>query len=126
MDWPPDADFILSGGRFGTHIIQNCTKWSNVGVHGLSFGPILRQISLRLFSTLNNMKNDNIVQQTKTYSFSQKKIEKLHASHQSWKNKCSDIIKTNLMNLIMYHQIQSQYIKHYITVRTFYKKMFKQ
>jgi hypothetical protein len=26
----------------------------------------------------------------------------------------------------MYHQIQSQYIKHYITVRTFYKKMFKQ
>ena len=29
------------------------------------------------------------------------------------------------MNLIMYHQIQSQYIKHYITVHTFYKKMFK-
>ena len=35
-----DSDFNLSGGCFGTEIIQNCTKWSNIGVHGLSFGPI--------------------------------------------------------------------------------------
>ena len=34
------ADFNLSGGCFGTEIIQNYTKWSNIGVHGLSFGPI--------------------------------------------------------------------------------------
>ena len=35
-----DADFNLSGGCFGTEIIKNCTKWSNIGVHGLSIGPI--------------------------------------------------------------------------------------
>ena len=33
-------DFNLSGGCFGTEIIQNATKWSNIGVHGLSIGPI--------------------------------------------------------------------------------------
>ena len=31
------SDFNLSGGCFGTDIIQNCTKWSNIGVHGLNF-----------------------------------------------------------------------------------------
>ena len=34
------SDFSLSSGCFGTEIIKNCTKWSNIGVHGLSFGPI--------------------------------------------------------------------------------------
>ena len=34
------SDFNLSGGCFGTEIIKNCTKWSNIGVHGLSIGPI--------------------------------------------------------------------------------------
>ena len=34
------ADFSLSPGYFGTEIIKNCTKWSNIGVHGLSIGPI--------------------------------------------------------------------------------------
>ena len=34
------ADFNLSGGCFGTEIIKNCTKWSNIGVHGLRLGPI--------------------------------------------------------------------------------------
>ena len=34
------TDFNLSGGCFGTEIIKNCTKWSNIAVHGLSFGPI--------------------------------------------------------------------------------------
>ena len=29
------ADFNSSGGCFGTDIIQNCTKWSNIRVHGL-------------------------------------------------------------------------------------------
>ena len=31
--------FSLSGGCFGIDVIQNCTKWSNMGVHGLSYGP---------------------------------------------------------------------------------------
>ena len=34
------SDFNLSGGCFGTEIIQNCMKWSNIGVHGLRLGPI--------------------------------------------------------------------------------------
>ena len=35
-----NTDFSLSPGCFGTNIIQNCTKWSNIGVHGLKIGPI--------------------------------------------------------------------------------------
>ena len=34
------SDFNLSPGCFGTEIIKNCTKWSNIEVHGLSIGPI--------------------------------------------------------------------------------------
>ena len=29
------ADFNLSVGCSGTDIIQKCTKWSQIGVHGL-------------------------------------------------------------------------------------------
>ena len=39
-DKPQLSDFNLSPGCFGTDIIQNCTKWSNIGVHGLKIGPI--------------------------------------------------------------------------------------
>ena len=39
-DDTPKADFNLSGGCFGTEIIKNGTKRSNIGVHRLSFGPI--------------------------------------------------------------------------------------
>ena len=31
-----NTDFNLSPGCFGTDIIQQCTKWSNIGVHGLN------------------------------------------------------------------------------------------
>ena len=34
------TDFNGSGGCFGTEIIKICPKWSNIGVHGLSIGPI--------------------------------------------------------------------------------------
>ena len=30
------ADFSLSPGGFGTDIIQKCTKWCQIGVHGLN------------------------------------------------------------------------------------------
>ena len=39
MEWN-FSDFNLSGCCFGTEIIQNCTKWLNIGVHGLRLGPI--------------------------------------------------------------------------------------
>ena len=35
-----ETDFNLSPGCFGTDNIQNCTKWSNIGVLGLKIGPI--------------------------------------------------------------------------------------
>ena len=37
------ADFSLSPGCFGTNIIQKCTKWFQMGVHGLKIGQISAQ-----------------------------------------------------------------------------------
>ena len=34
------SDFNLSGGCFGNDIIQKCTKWSQIGVHGLIIGQV--------------------------------------------------------------------------------------
>ena len=34
------SDFSLSGDCFGTDIIQKCTKWFQIGVHGLKIGQI--------------------------------------------------------------------------------------
>ena len=45
------SDFILSDGWFGTGIIQQYTKWSQIGVYGLDFWQIseflLRRICVR-------------------------------------------------------------------------------
>ena len=43
------ADFNLSGGRFGTDIIQKCPKWSQIGVHGLIFGQIFAKFQRASF-----------------------------------------------------------------------------
>ena len=51
-----NSDFNLSGGCFGTDIIQNCTKWSNIGVHGLSFGPIFAKFHCASFLLRKNQK----------------------------------------------------------------------
>ena len=56
------SDFSLSPGCFGTEIIKNCTKWSNIGVHGLSFGPIEAEFQGASFLFEKIMKNDNLVQ----------------------------------------------------------------
>ena len=34
------SDFNLNPGCFGTDIIQKCTKWYHVGVHGLKIGQM--------------------------------------------------------------------------------------
>ena len=44
-----NIDFSLSGGCFGTDIIQKCTKWSQIGVHGLTKMTDLRKNSMRVF-----------------------------------------------------------------------------
>ena len=48
------ADFNLSGGCFGTEIIQNFTKLSNIGVHGLRLGPIEAEFQGASFSIQKN------------------------------------------------------------------------
>ena len=62
------ADFNLSGGCFGTEIIPKCTKWSNIKIHGLFFGPILAKFQCAFFNskkrgkmTIWSKKQKNIV-----------------------------------------------------------------
>jgi len=57
------TDFNLSGGCFGTEIIKNGTKWSNIGVHGLSIGPIEAEFQGASFLIQKNAENANMVQQ---------------------------------------------------------------
>ena len=49
------TDFNLSGGCFGTEIIKNCTKWSNIGVHGLRLGPIKAEFQCASFLIQKNV-----------------------------------------------------------------------
>ena len=77
----------LKRGLFWTDIIQNCTKWSNMGVHGLSYGPFVAKLHCASFLIRKNEEKSQYGRQkTQTCCFSWKQIfEKLHASHQSWK-----------------------------------------
>ena len=42
------ADFSLSGGCFGTDIIQKCTTWYQIGVHGLKIWQIFTTIQFAI------------------------------------------------------------------------------
>ena len=44
-----NPDFISSEGCFGTDIIQKCTKWFQIGVHGLIFWPIIAKCQCARF-----------------------------------------------------------------------------
>ncbi len=48
------ADFNLSPGCFGTDIIQKCTKWSQIGVHGLKIGQIFAKFQCASFLVRKN------------------------------------------------------------------------
>jgi hypothetical protein len=103
IDWWPGwqgeinlSDFNLSGGCFGTDIIQNCTKWSQIGVHGLKIGQIFPKLSDFFW------KNDNMVEKKSKMLFFVKKIcEKLHGLYQNWKTPFI------LYNLIHFNKINS-------------------
>ena len=43
------SDFHLSGGCFGTDIIQKCTKRFQIGVHGLTIWPIFAKFQCASF-----------------------------------------------------------------------------
>ena len=47
-------DFNLSGGCFGTDIIQNCTKLSNIVVPELMFGPIFAKFHCAFVMTTSS------------------------------------------------------------------------
>ena len=49
------TDFHLSPGCFGTDIIQKCTKWSQIGVHGLKSGQIFAKFQCASFLTWRNV-----------------------------------------------------------------------
>ena len=50
------TDFNLSGGCFGTDIIQKCTKWSQIGVHGLKICQIFAKFQCASFPIRKNVK----------------------------------------------------------------------
>ena len=63
------ADFNLSGGCFGTEIIKNCTKWQNIGVHGLRLGPIEAEFQRASFLIQKKLKNNSMVQKNTNMLF---------------------------------------------------------
>ena len=78
--------FSLNGGCFGTDIIQIFTKWSNVGVHGLSYGPFVTKLHCASFLIRKHQENWQYCKtKPRKNDVREKKNEKLHASHRSWK-----------------------------------------
>ena len=51
----PLSDFNISGGCFGTDIIPKCTKWSQIGVHGLIIGQIFAKFKCASFLIRKNV-----------------------------------------------------------------------
>ena len=49
LDPTNTKDFSLSPGCFGTDIIQKCTKWCQMGVHGLKLGQIFAKFRCESF-----------------------------------------------------------------------------
>ena len=60
-------------------IIQKCTKWSYIGVHGLKIGQIFAKVQCASFLIRNILKNDNMVEGNETnVVVLGKNFEKLH------------------------------------------------
>ena len=97
------ADFNLSGGCFGTEIIQNCTNWSNIGVHCLRLGPIEAEFQGASFLVQKNAgkwskKHKNVV-------FGENHFWEAKCLTPKMEKKCSDTFYSKLINLIIYNQI---------------------
>ena len=95
------ADFNLSGGCFGTDIVQNYTKCSNIEAHGLIFWPIFAKFQCAFCLLRKMKKHDHMAKKTQKCSFSWKNILRSYMPHTKVrKTKCSDIINWNLINLL--------------------------
>ena len=117
-----EIDFSLSAGCFGTDIIQKCTKWSQIGAHGLKIGQIFAKCQCASFLIRNIWKYDNMIDKMQKCSFRTKIFEKLHGPYPSWKKQKIDIIQLNLVSFVLYNQILLKSIKNHINVRKFDKK----
>ena len=121
-------DFSLSPGCFGTDIIQNCTKWSNIGVHGLKIWPIFAKFQCASFLIRKNVKKWQYGRKKKhTCRFSWKKSLRSRMPHTKVvKNKKLDIIQ---LNLIKFNRIISKFsfftkfgVRHAASQRFFFTK----
>ncbi len=98
------GDFVsLSVGCFGTDIIQKCTKWSQIGVHGLKIGQIFAKFQCASFLIRTMWKNENMVEKKEHGNVvcrETKSVRSYTGHTKVGKNKQLDIIELNLINLI--------------------------
>ena len=99
------ADFNLGRGCFGTDIIRNCTKLSNIKIHELIFGPIFAKFDCASFSIQKNGEKWQYgPKKHKHVVFRKKKSLRSYMPHTKLgKNKCSDIVCSKLISLIIYN-----------------------
>ena len=101
-----NTDFSLSGGCFGTDIIKNCTKLSNIGVHGLIFWPIFAKFQCASFLIRKNVEKNNMVEKTPKCGCSWKDLwEATCLTPKLEEKKSSNIIHSIWINLIIYNNI---------------------
>ena len=101
------SDFNLSVGCFGTDIIQKCTKWSQIGVHGLKIWPIFAKFQCASFLIPKNQEKwEYDRKKHKNVVFREKKSLRSYTGHTKvGKNKLSDIIYLNWINLNIHNEI---------------------
>ena len=95
-------DFNFSVGCFGTDIIQKCTKWSQIGVHGLKIGQIFANFNARLFWFEKMWKqNDMVEKKHKHVIFCETTSLRSYTGHTKiGKTNLPDIIELDLINLV--------------------------
>ena len=80
------TDFNLSPGCFGRDIIQKCTKWLQIGVHGLKIGQISAKCRCASFWVRKMQTNTNIREKHNA-------LRSYTGHTKIGKNKLSDIIQ---------------------------------
>ena len=110
------SGFSLSGCCFGTGIIQNCTKWSNMGVHGLSYEPFVAKLRCTSFLLRKNQEQWQYGPTKHKNVDREKKSLRSYMPHTKvGKNKPSDKIHSNLINLIIYNHFWLTFIKIHVS-----------
>ena len=92
---------------FGTDITQKCAKWSQIGVHGLKMWQIFAKFQCASFSIRTNVEKMQYGRtKRKNVVFREKISLRSYTGHtQVGKNKFSDIIYLNWINLVIYNEI---------------------